>query len=111
MKIFIKLAVNVLALLIVAYLVPGFNIINLWTAVVTAVVFGIVNTIIKPILQILFIPLTIITLGISAFLINVLLLWGVSYAVPGFEIENFLTAVIASILLSLVTWFLHKLAE
>ncbi len=111
MRIFIKLAINVLALLIVAYLVPGFNIINLWTAVVTAVVFGIVNTIIKPILQILFIPLTIITLGISAFLINVLLLWGVSYAVPGFEIESFLTAVIASILLSLVSWFLNRLAD
>ena len=111
MKLIIKLALNIFALLIVAYLVPGFEFSGLWAAVVTAVVIGIVNTFIKPVLQIIFIPISIITLGITAFLINVVLLWGVSFIVQGFEIESFLTAVIASIVLSLVSMFLHKLAE
>jgi len=75
------------------------------------VAIGVANTFIKPILQIIFIPLTIITLGIAAFLINVFLLWGVSFIVPGFEIESFLSAVIGSIVLSLVSLFLNKLAD
>lgn len=111
MKLLITLALNVFTLLIVSYLVPGFIFGSLWATVVAAVVIGIVNTFIKPVLQIIFIPLSIITFGITAFLINVVLLWGVSFVVPGFTINTFLTAVIASIVLSLVSMFLHKLAE
>lgn len=111
MKILIKLALNTFTLLIVSYLVPGFRFVDLWTAIVAAVVIGIVNTFIKPVLQIIALPISIITFGIAAFLINVFLLWGVSFIVPGFEIESFLSAVIASIVLSLVSMFLHKLSE
>jgi len=111
MKFLIKLAVNIFALLIVAYLVPGFYFADLWATVVAAVVIGVVNTFIKPVLQIVALPVSIITFGITAFLINVVLLWGVSFVVPGFEIESFMTAVIASIVLSLVSLFLNKLAQ
>ncbi|OGM13668.1 hypothetical protein A3A76_02775 [Candidatus Woesebacteria bacterium RIFCSPLOWO2_01_FULL_39_23] len=111
MKLIIRLALNVFALLIVSYLVPGFVFDSFWATIVTAVVIGIVNTFIRPILQILFLPLSIVTFGITAFLINVVLLWSVSYVVPGFDIVNFLTAVIASIVLTLVTMFLNKLSE
>ena len=111
MKLLITLALNIFTLLIVSYLVPGFSFETFWDTIVTAVVIGVVNTFIKPVLQIIFIPLSIITFGITAFLINVVLLWGVSFVVPGFVIENFMTAVIASIVLSLVSLFLHKLAQ
>lgn len=111
MKILIKLALNVLALMIVAYLVPGFYFVDLSATVVATVVIGVTNTFIRPVLQIIFIPISIITLGITAFLINVFLLWGVSFVVAGFKIESFLTAVLASIVLSLVSMFLHKLGE
>lgn len=106
-----RLAVNVFALMIVEYLVPGFVLKDIWTAIVAAVVFGLVNTFIKPILQIITLPITILTLGLGAFLVNVFLLWGTSRIVPGFYIAGFWTAVVASIVLSLVTWFLHKLAN
>jgi putative membrane protein len=109
-NIILKLALNVFTLLVVSYLVPGFIFSNIWATVVTAVVIGVVNTFIKPILQILFLPLSIITLGITAFLINVVLLWGVAFIVPGFEITNFMTAVISSIVLTLVGIFLSKLS-
>jgi putative membrane protein len=107
----IRLAINVFALLVVEYLVPGFKLANIQTAVVAAVVIGIVNTLIKPILQFIALPLTIITLGLTAFLINVGLLYLTSRLVPGFYIASFTTALIASLVLSLVTWFLHKLAR
>lgn len=94
-----------------AYLVPGFTFDSLWATIVTAIVIGIVNTFIKPILQLIFLPVSIVTFGVTAFLINVVLLWAVSFVVPGFEILNFMTAVWGSIVLALVSLFLHKLAE
>lgn len=106
-----RLAVNTFALLVVEYIVPGFELDGIWAAIVAAVVLGLVNTFIRPILQIIALPITLVTLGVFAFLINVVLLWAVAYVVPGFEIDGFLTAAIASIVLTLVTMFLHKLAE
>ena len=111
MKIILQLAINVFALLIVEYLIPGFILSDIRAAITTAVVIGIVNTLIKPILQLITLPLSIFTFGITAFLINVTLLWLISIYVPGFEITNFATAILASIMLSLVSWFLHKLAK
>lgn len=111
MKLIIRLAVNVFALLVVEYLIPGFHLANIWTAVVAAVAIGIVNTIIKPILQLIALPISLLTFGVVAFLINVFLLWGTAMLVPGFVIANFTTAILASIVLSLVSWFLHKLAS
>ncbi len=111
MRILIRLAVNVFALLVVENLVPGFRLANLWTAVVAAVVIGVVNTFIKPILQLIALPISILTFGVGAFLINVFLLWGTSMVVPGFIIESFTTAILASIVLSLVSWFLHRLSS
>ena len=111
MKLIIRLAINVFALLVVEYLVPGFELSSYQAAIVAAIVIGVVNTFIRPILQLIALPISLLTFGISAFLINVFLLWGIAYVVPGFEIANFLTAVIAAIVLSLVSWFLHKLAS
>ena len=111
MKLVGRLLVNTLALLIVEYLVPGVDLTGVWAAVVTAVILGVVNTLIKPILQLIALPISIMTFGIAAFLINVFLLWTVYLIVPGFEIDSFTTAVIASILLSVVSWFLNHLAK
>jgi putative membrane protein len=91
--------------------VPGFKFDNFTAMLVTAVVLGVINTFIKPILQIIFLPISIITLGVTAFLINVVLLWSVRYIVPGFHIANFMTAVVSSIVLTLVSMFLSKLSE
>lgn len=111
MNLVIRLGINVFTLLVVQYLVPGFVLSDLWTAIVAAIVIGIVNTFIRPIVQLIALPVSVLTFGITAFLINVLLLWGTAQVVPGFRIDSFLTAVIASVLLSLVSWFLNKLAS
>ena len=111
MRLIIKLILNVFALMVVSYLVPGFSFDNLMATIVTAVVIGIVNTFIKPVLQIILLPLSVVTLGIAAVLVNVLLLWGVSFVVRGFHIDGFFTAFVASIVLALVSIFLGKFSD
>ncbi len=111
MRLIVKIAINVFALLVVAYVVPGFALESLSAAIVAAVVIGVVNTFIRPIIQIIALPISLLTFGIAAFLINVGLLWLVSLIVPGFTITSFTTAIIASIVLSLVSWFLHTLSR
>jgi putative membrane protein len=111
MKLLLKLALNAFTLAVVAYVLPGFSFSGVNAIVVASVIMGVVNTFIKPILQIIFLPLSILTFGITAFLINVVLLWGVSYIVPGFNIDGFLTAVFGSLALTLVSWFLNSLSK
>ena len=111
MNLILRLAVNVVALMVVERIVPGFYLQDITTTVVAAIMIGAVNTFIRPILQFIALPISILTLGISAFLINVLLLWGTSLVVPGFIIDGFVTAIVASLVLSLVSLFLHKLAS
>lgn len=111
MKLILRLILNSFTLLIVSYIIPGFIFETLWDVLVAVIIMGVINTFIKPVLQIVFIPLTIITLGLTAFLINVVLLWAVSFIVPGFTIESFFTAILASIAITLVTVFLNKLGE
>lgn len=110
MKLLLRLVINVLTLFVVDYILPGFSLLNLETAIVAAIIIGVVNTFIRPLAQLIALPLTILTFGIAAVLVNVLLLWGTAMIVPGFVIDTFLTALLASILLSLVSWFLQKLA-
>lgn len=108
MKFLGKIIVNVATLFVVQYLVPGFYLRDLAAAVVAAIVIGIINALIKPVLQIIALPISILTFGLAAFMINVLLLLLASYIVPGFEISSFFTGVIASLVFSAVSWFLHK---
>lgn len=106
-----RLIVNVVALLVVEAIIPGFVLSNLQSAVIASIVIGAVNTFIRPILLIISLPISILTLGLFAFVVNVFLLMGVAAVVPGFEIDGFTTAAISSIVLSLITAFLHKISE
>ena len=111
MRLIMRLAINVFALFVVEYLVPGFHLASFSAAVVAAIVIGIVNTFIKPILQLIALPISLLTFGLTAFFINVGLLYLTSKIVPGFVIANFTTAIIASIVLTLTSWFLHRLSS
>jgi putative membrane protein len=112
MRLLAKIAINTIALFIVAYIIPGFTLASVQAAIVAAIIMGVMNAFIRPILQIIALPITILTLGIFAFFINVTLLWFVSYLVPGFDIANFTVAAVSSILLSLIVSFLeHSLRE
>lgn len=111
MGLIVGLIVNTLALLAVSYIIAGFSIADLQTAIVAAIIIGVINTFIKPIVHLIALPITFMTLGLFAFVVNVLLLMLAAYLVPGFNIDGFLTAVLSSILLALVSAFLNKLAK
>jgi putative membrane protein len=93
------------ALLITAHFVPGFFVKNFVAALVAAVIIGLVNTIVRPILGLFALPITILTFGLFTFILNALTLWLASYFTPRamFEIQGFVPALLGSIVLSIVS--------
>ncbi len=108
MRILINLLLSTIAVLISAYLLPGVKVESFLTGVVVAVVLGIINAIIKPILVILTLPINILSLGLFTFIINGIIVLLVSAVVPGFKVEGFLWAILFSIVLSIVSWFISS---
>lgn len=106
MNLAIKWILNASALIITSDIVPGFHVNGYATALIAALVLGIINTIIKPILIFLTLPLTIITLGLFTFVINAVVLWLASQIVPGIFIDSALSAILAALVLSVVSTIL-----
>lgn len=96
-------AVNAAALLLVAYLYPGVSVESFFAALIAALVLGLVNAVIRPILIILTLPATLLTLGLFIFVINALLFWFVAEIVQGFRVTGFGAALLGSILYSVIT--------
>lgn len=111
MQIIIALALNAVALMATTYIVPGFKVDSFTTAVLAAVVLGVVNTFIKPILAFVTAPLNIVTLGLFAFVINAVMLFLVSTFVPGLVIDGWIPAILASIVLSVVSTALNSVLK
>lgn len=110
MKVLIKLLLQSLAVLVAANLVPGVTVDSFITAAIVAVVLGILNTFIKPVLTILTLPITIFTLGLFALVINVLMVYFTDYLITGFSVSGFISALLFSLALSLVSAFLNALS-
>lgn len=102
----IRLVVNALALLAVAYLLPGVHVAGFVAALIAAFVLGIFNAILRPILIILSLPLEILTLGLFTFVINAVLFWLVGAFVPGFHVDGLVTAFLGAILTSIISFVL-----
>ena len=102
-------AINTIALVAVAYLMPSVTIASAGAALVAALVLGLVNTIIRPILVLLTLPVTVLTLGLFIFVINGLLFWAVGSLVTGFHVAGFWSAVLGAIVFSLLSWLLSSL--
>jgi putative membrane protein len=100
---------NAVALLVVAYLLPGITVVSFGSAMWAALILGLVNMLIKPILILLTLPITIVTLGLFLFVINALLFWFVGSMMSGFKVNGFWWAVIGAIVYSLISGFLTNL--
>jgi putative membrane protein len=109
MKIILHWFLRALAIMITAYLLPGIVLKSFFVALVVAVVLGIFNTILKPILIILTLPITILTLGLFTLVINAGLIMLTSKVVDGFYVQSFWWALLFSLILSLVNAILHSL--
>jgi putative membrane protein len=102
---------NALALLIVAHVVPGVSVRGTGTALLAAVLLGLANAVLKPILVLLTLPVTILTLGLFLLVINGLLFWAVSALMTGFEVRGFWTGVLGALVYSVLTGVLSLLVR
>ena len=105
---FVTILATALGLLVVDILFPGVSIANFPAAIVAAIVIGLVNAFIRPVLQVLSLPLTFITLGLFSFILNGILLWLASIIVPGFTMSGLIAFIFAPIVLSFSSTFLNK---
>jgi putative membrane protein len=111
MNLLYRLLLNTLAIIIVAYLLPGVSVSGFWIALVVAIVLGIINTFIKPILFILTLPLTILSLGLFYLVLNAVLIQLTSAIIDGFNIKNFWWAILFSLVLALVNAVFHSFSN
>jgi len=109
MKLLLIWILNALALLAVAYLVPDIHVAGFLAALVAALVIGFVNVLIRPILVLLTLPITVLTLGLFILVINGLLFYGVGHWLQGFEVKTLLAGIIGALLYSVISWILSAL--
>jgi len=92
-----------------AYILPGVHVENLWVALLVALVMGILNILVKPLLIILTLPITIVTFGLFLLVINALLVLLASHIVPGFTVDSFWWALLFSLLVSVINLAISKM--
>jgi putative membrane protein len=90
-------------LILIANLVPGIFVSSFGVALLAAAVMGLVNILVRPIVSLLTLPINLLTLGLFSFVINALMFALVAYLVPGFEVTSFWSALIGSLILSVIT--------
>ncbi|MEY4729886.1 MAG: putative rane protein [Pseudomonadota bacterium] len=103
-RLFLRWAISAGALLALPYIIQSIQVKDIKVAVITALVLGLVNAIIRPIAMLITLPLNILTLGLFTFVVNALLFWGVAYFVEGFSVGGFWSALLGSIVFSLISW-------
>ena len=100
---------NAVALLVVAYVLPGIVVASFGSAMLAALVLGLINSLVKPFLILLTLPITIITLGLFLIVLNALMFWFAGSVLKGFQVNGFWWAVGGAILYSLISGFLSNL--
>jgi putative membrane protein len=109
MRLILTWLINAAALLALPYLMHSVTVTNLGTALIAALVLGLVNTLIRPVLVLLTLPVTFLSLGLFVLVINALLFWLVATMVDGFHVAGFWSAFLAAILYSVISWALSTL--
>ena len=100
----IRLLANALAILAAAYLVPGIEVSGGLALLAAALVLGLVNAVVRPVLLFLAFPFTLVTLGLFIFLLNAFCLWLTALLVKGFDVHGFWAAVLGAMIVSVVSW-------
>ena len=109
MQTIISILVNALAVFAAGYILPGVHISDFVTAIVVAIILGVLNTFVKPVLILLTLPINILTFWLFTFVINAVIVLIVAKIVPGFKVDGFWWALAFSLVLSLVSSFLNAL--
>lgn len=109
MNLIVRWLLNAVALALTAWVVPGISVSGAVALIVAALVIGLLNALVKPILVVLTLPLTILTLGLFLLVLNALLFWLAAAVVPGFAVSGFLSALLGAVVMAIVGWALAKL--
>ena len=104
-----QLLLTALATYFAAWITPGVDITNFWSAIVVAIVLTLLNTFIKPILEFISIPVTFLTLGLFILVINAVIILIASYFVGSFHVSGFWTAMLFSVIFSVISWILEAI--
>lgn len=110
MKLLMIWVLNALALIAVANFVPGIHVDGFTAALVAALLLGLVNALIRPMLLLLTLPVTLVTLGLFIFVINGTLFWFVGSVLRGFMVDSFWHGILGALLYSLFSWALSSAA-
>lgn len=110
-KLILKVLVTAAALLVAAYAIPGIAVASVYTAIVAAVILGLLHLIVKPVLFILTLPINILTLGLFSFVLNALLFWFAASFVEGFSVAGFIPALLGSLLVAVISSFGNHLID
>ncbi len=106
----LHLVLTAVALLVVANVVSGVHVGGFFPALIGALILGVVNAFVRPIMIVLTLPLTVVTLGLFLFVVNALMFWLAAALVPGFQIGGFGAALLGSVLLTILNLLIARLA-
>ncbi|NLZ96737.1 MAG: phage holin family protein [Candidatus Magasanikbacteria bacterium] len=111
MKLLLRWVINAGTLLLLASYLPGISVSGWYTALITALLLGLLNALLKPILVFLTLPVNILTLGLFTFVINALLFWFVATVVKGFAVAGFWPAFFGALIISVINWLISDLLK
>jgi len=111
MGIFFRWLMLILAVIASAYFVSGITVVGILPALIAGAVLLLIYTIIKPVVKILTLPINLVTLGLFSLVLNVLFFWFASKVVPGFNVDTFLSALLGSLIVSVLNWLTDKVAK
>lgn len=111
LNLLIRWILYALAVIFVAWIIPGITVENFLSAMLVCIVLALINTFIKPLLQFISLPINILTLGLFSLVINALLLMLAGAITPGFAVEGFISALLGSIILSLIALGINRIGE
>jgi putative membrane protein len=109
MKFILKFVIRALIILVICRFLPGSNVDDIQSALLLAVVLGLLNTFLKPLLVVFTIPITFLTLGLFLLVINGIIVLVADYFIDGFHVNNFLIALLFSIILSIASGIIEKM--
>lgn len=111
MRILLKIIVGAIAVFIASQWVTGIEVESWKAAFLASIVLGIINLVVRPVIKVLTLPITLLTLGLFSFVINTLLFWMASFFVEGFEVEGFIPAFLGALIMTVANWIFGWFAD
>jgi len=111
MYLLLRWLLNTLALFVVVQIVPGFHYSTIVSLAIAALILGLLNAIVRPILFLLTLPLTIVTLGLFLIVLNAIMLELTAWLAPGFRIDSFGAAAIGAVVLAIISWITNRIGR